>query len=177
MNETELDRMIDTAAAEMIERKPSRTLRHAVMARIREPRRPAPRRLIWAGGAAVAILGGALAIPLIHRAGAPSVADRSAGLPPIFTADAPAVITQVTPPDRQPAPSLETAAPISRSASRRVRGPAFSSDDLASSVEPITADPVVLPSIDLLPLESQAASVEQLEIEALTIEPLTASND
>ena len=52
MDERELDRAIDAAAGAMVAREPSRSLGHAVMARVREGDAPAPRRFVWMTAAA-----------------------------------------------------------------------------------------------------------------------------
>ena len=50
MNQQDLDRVIDTATAEMIAREPTRALRSAVMARVRESEPTTLRRFVWAAG-------------------------------------------------------------------------------------------------------------------------------
>lgn len=182
MSEQDLDRIIDSATADMIGREPSRTLRHKVMARVRESAAPAPRRFIWATAAATAILCAVIAIALMNRTFAPLAPDRDVRLNPDVTVSPEAISPRalVEPPaqvDRQPGRALESSAPVARRAAPPVPKPAFPFNDLLSSIEPIAAEPLVLPLIDLPPLENQAASVEGIEIEALTIEPLTASND
>jgi hypothetical protein len=176
MNETDLDRVIDRAAAEMIKRQPSPALRHAVMARIREPRRTAPRRLIWATVATSAILCGAIAIALMNRAPSSSVAGRDARLTPNVMLPS-AIVEPSVPGSGHVASVVESAPPVARATPRRAPRPTVVPTDLPSSIESLTPEPLVLPSIDLPPLENQAASVERIEMEELTIEPLTASND
>jgi hypothetical protein len=176
MNETDLDRLIDRAAAELIEWQPSRALRHVVSARIREPRRQARPRLLWGSAAMAAILCATLAIALMNRAPKSSVAGRDARLTPNVTSPS-AMVEPSVPGDGQVASAVEPAPPVARATPRRAPRPTVVPTDLPSSIESLTPEPLVMPSIDLPPLESQAASVERIEMEELTIEPLTASND
>lgn len=171
MNEQDLDRIIDTAAAEMIAREPTRALRGAVMARVRESEPITPRRFVWAAGGLGAAACLVIALVVMESTPPPTVQ---------VQAPAPAPLVMVEPPtvtDRQSAAALESVTLVAQSGLRRVQRPALAPNDLPSSIEPITAEPLVLPAIDLPPLENHAASVEQIEIDALTIEPLTASND
>jgi hypothetical protein len=183
MKEHDLDRLIDRATEEMIGREPDRSLRQAVMVRVRESRAAAPRRLTWATFAAAAILCGAIAIALMNREAVPLVTGRDIQL----SERAPGAPVLVPPGERtdgHSAPALtgneaarESAPPATRPAPKPVKTTALPPNDLLAIIEPITADPLVLPSIELPPLENQTTAVEELEIEALTIEPLTASND
>jgi hypothetical protein len=177
------DRIIDRAAAEMIGREPDRSLRQAVMARVRESRAAAPRRLAWAASAAAAILCGAIAIALMNREAVPLVTGRDIQLPE-STADAPVL---VPPDDRTYLQSPQaitgneaarvSAAAITRPAPKRMQTATLPPNDVLAIIEPITADPLVLSSIEVPLLDNPPTAVERLEIEALTIEPLTASND
>jgi len=171
MTEQDLDRVIDTAAAEMIAREPSRALHHSVMARVRESDRPAPRRFIWATAGLAAAAGFVIALVIAERTPAPTIQTAAPARPTIVEPPAATVNQRV--------PALESAAPAAQLVVRRVRRPAsaLAPNDLPSSIEPLTAEALVLTSIDPPPLENQAASVEQIEVDALTIEPLTASND
>ncbi len=181
MNEQDLDRIIDSATADLIGHEPSRTLRHKVIARVRAPESTVSRRFVWATAAAVAIFCAVIAIALLNRTAAPLAPDRNVRLEDA-TVSSQAVSPRALgePPaqvDRQPGRAPESSAPAARRAASRVPRSAFPPNDLLSSIEPITAEPLVLPSIDLPPIENQATSIEGLEIEELTIEPLTASND
>jgi len=168
MNEPDLDRIIDSATADMIGREPGHTLRHTVMARVRAPEPKAPRRFIWAtaGLAAAALVVGALV--MTEKTPTPLVQSTPPARPTIVEQPA-AAINQATP---APAPASQAALPVAgRRAPRRIP-----TDD-PSTIEALATEQIVLPSIDLPAIENQAAFVEGLEIEALTIEPLTASND
>jgi hypothetical protein len=180
MNEQDLDRIIDSATADLIGHEPSRTLRHKVIARVRAPESMVSRRFVWATAAAVAILCAVIAIALLNRTAAPLAPDRNVRLEDATVsphAVSPRALGEPPAQVDQPGRAPESSAPAARRTASRVPRSAFPPNDLLSSIEPITAEPLVLPSIDLPPLENQATSIEGLEIEELTIEPLTASND
>jgi hypothetical protein len=168
MNEQDLDRVIDSAAADLIGREPTYTLRHKVMARVRESELTAPRRFVWTTAGLAAAAGLVFALVMLERTPAPMVQNAAPVGPTI--AERPTATVDRSVPELESAP--QAALPVAR---RRV--PLRLPPDDPSPIEAITTEPVVLPSIDLPPLENQAAFVEGLEIEALTIEPLTASND
>ena len=177
MNERDLERIIDTATVDLVKRQPSGALRHAVMVRVRRPQAPTPSRFVWATSAVAATLCAAIAIALIIRAGSSPIGDDRVRLKPDATArnvelkPDPDVTSSV--PDVERAPGRADA----RRPTRRARPMTFPPNDLLSSIEPIVAEPLQLPSIYLEPLENQGTPVEALNIEALTIEPLTATND
>jgi hypothetical protein len=75
----------------------------------------------------------------------------------------------------------ETAAPprrITRAPfAARVVSPAQLPPSDASGITPIETESITLSAIDVPVLEREAAVIDILDIEPLTIEPLTASND
>jgi hypothetical protein len=190
MNDRDLDRIIDTATADIIRRKqPSRTLRHDVLARVREPNAPAPRRHVWATAAAIAVVCAAIAVALMNRAAPTRIGEGSVRLKPDATTpvelktDTKAGNAADSANDKVGGTRLQSDVermsrrPGAIAVTRRLAAVTFPPNDLPFSIEPIAAAPLELPSIGVTPLEQQAASVEGLEIEQITIEPLTASND
>jgi hypothetical protein len=168
MNEQELDHIIDTATADMIEREPSAALRHKVMARVRTSEATAPRRFVWAtSGLAVAACV-VFALVMMERTPPPLVQSAPVARP--------VVVERPTAASDQTDPLLEPASQAALPVARR-RAPIRLPPDDLSTIEAITSDSLAVAPIELPPLGNQAASVEGLEIEALTIEPLTASND
>ena len=174
MDERELDRAIDTAAEGMIAHEPSRSLGYNVMARVFEGAAPAPRRLRWVVATVSIVLCAAIAIALMYRAPATIIAPLPdartvvVGQPPV-----------ATPPPVMVAP--ETAAPARRipraPLASRVVSPAQLPPSDASGITPIETEGIALSAIEVPVLEREAAVIDILEIEPLTIEPLTASND
>ena len=170
MNQQDLDRIIDTATAEMIAGEPKRELRCAVMARVRESEPTVPRRLVWAAGGLAAAACLVIALVVMEWPPSPAIQIQTPARPDRM-AEPPAATVE------QSAAALKSATPVAQSVARRVQRLPLAPNDLPSTIEAITSEPLVLPSIDLPPLENQAAPVEQIEIDTLTIEPLTASND
>jgi hypothetical protein len=168
MREQDLDRIIDSASAEMIGREPSRALRHKVMARVRESHPPGPRKFVWvtAGLSAAACL--IFALVMMERTPTPLVQNTPRARPTIV--ERPTARIDETVPTLEPA--SQAAPPVTR---RRV--PLTFPPDDPSTIEALTTDSLVLGPIELPPLENQATTIDLLEIEALIIEPLTASND
>jgi hypothetical protein len=119
----------------------------------------------------------------MNREAVPLVTGRDIQLPE-STADAPVL---VPPDDRTYLQSPQaitgneaarvSAAAITRPAPKRMQTATLPPNDVLAIIEPITADPLVLSSIEVPLLDNPPTAVERLEIEALTIEPLTASND
>src|SRR5688500_449718 len=68
MDQRELDRAIDTAAAGLIIHEPSRTLSYKVMSRVRQGDACAPHRFVRVTAAAGVVLGVATAVVLMYRA-------------------------------------------------------------------------------------------------------------
>jgi hypothetical protein len=174
MDERELDRAIDTAAGRMMALEPGRALSYTVMARVRERHTPAPRRFVWIIATASLVLCGALTIALMYRA------------PATIMAPPPAARTVVVgqPPVAIPHPMLvapETAAPPRRipraPLAARVVSPVQLPPGIVSGITPIETEGIALSAIDVPGLEREAAVIDILDIEPLTIEPLTASND
>lgn len=69
-----------------------------------------------------------------------------------------------------------TAQPVRRSAVSTMRASTVQTP-VMPSLEPLVTEPIVLSTVDVPPLESQATTIEQIEIEDITIDPLAASND
>jgi len=173
MDERELDRAIDTAAGRMMALEPGRALSYTVMARVRERHTPAPRRFVWIIATACLVLCGAMAIVLMYRAPATIIAPPPpravvVGQPPVAT----------SPPVRV---APETAAPLRRipraPLAARVVSPVQLPPCIVSGITPIETEGIALSAIDVPGLEREAAVIDVLDIEPLTIEPLTASND
>lgn len=173
MDERELDRAIDTAAGRIMAHEPSRSLRSNVMARVREGAAPAPRRLRWVVATVSIVLCAAIAIALMYRAPATIIAP----LPAARTV----VVGQSPVAAPPPMVAPETAAPARRipraPLAARVVSPAQLPPRDASGITPIETEGITLSAIDVPVLEREAAVIDILDIEPLTIEPLTASND
>lgn len=174
MDERELDRAIDTAAGSMMALEPGRALSYTVMARVRARNAPAPRRFVWVMATASLVLCGAIAVALMSRA------------PATIMAPPPAARTVVVgqPPVASPHPVLvapETAARPRRipraPLAARVVSPVQLPPSIVSGITPIETEGIALSAIDVPGLEREAAVIDILDIEPLTIEPLTASND
>lgn len=178
MDERKLDRAIDTVAEGMMAREPGRTLSFEVMTRVRGETRSAPARFVWITAAATFVLLCALAIVLLNRGPAAVVpAPPSASPPPPLAAAQPLVIAVAPVPAVQEiAPRLRTikvGASTARGVASTVQVPP--NDD--SAIEPIEMQPIVLSTIELPQLEREMTLIDTINVEALTIEPLTASND
>ncbi len=173
MDERELDRAIDAAAGAMVAREPSRSLGHAVMSRVREGDAPAPRRLVWLTAAASLLVCGAIAIALMSRTSAtvPSP-PQAARLPvgePAIVADVPATIASDSTPTRRVIPMVPGASQC-RVAGRRCRS-------MCRRSIRFRRNPSSCRRLELPQLEREYTSIDTIEIEPLTIEPLAASND
>lgn len=172
MNDQEIDRLIDHAAAQIAAREPSRALTRAVMAGVREPATPAPRRFVWAMAGATAVLCGAVAIAVMNRAPAPAV-ESPADAPSLVAP--PAVVTAPLPVGRpQPAVERRTA---TVAVARQRSSPAPLPPNDVSAIDPIETEPIAVLAIEVPQLEREITSIEVIHIEPLTIESLTASND
>jgi hypothetical protein len=179
MDQRDLDRAIDEAAAAMMAREPSRALGYTVMARVRGTTPPAPRRLVWVSAAAGMLACAAIAT-IVMMSGAPVVIPRLPAPQPMAVAELPAVA----------APSAAMVAPVTNAPPRSVRAliatraisraPLPPADVLAIEpieMQPIEMQPIVLTAIDVPQLERETTSIDAISIEPLTIEPLAASND
>ncbi|HKY22142.1 MAG TPA: hypothetical protein VJM31_13080 [Vicinamibacterales bacterium] len=168
MNDYDIDRLIDTAAGQMIAREPERPLRPVVMASIREADAPAPRRWIWATAAVAAVFNAAIAVGVWNRAPVPvplpsvparPTADRALARAPVWVYSTPQAPT--------------TGSSVGGQSPSPVRLPP--ADPFA--IEALEAEPIVFSAIDLPPLENETVSIAAIELSDLTIEPLAASND
>jgi hypothetical protein len=169
---SDIDRAIDAAAAAMMTREPGRSLNSAVMARVREGEgaRSSSRTFVWTAAAAV-IVCAAIAAALMY--GAPlhmpalPQAHTLATAPPASTVAAPSMVADVAMSVRRRAAAVESVMP-------RVALPPA---DMPRMVF-LDADSIAVAEIELPPLEpDSSASMEVLNIDQLTIEPLSASND
>jgi len=175
MDERELDRSIDVATQEMMAREPSRALGHNVMARVRGETRPLRTTFVWVTAAASLVVLCALAIALINRGPAALVpAPQSAS--PLVAAQPPAVAAAPVPVVREMAPARPAGNIRTPASSNVVSAVQLPPTDI-SPIEPIEAAPIALTAIDVPQLERETTSIATIDIEALTIEPLTASND
>lgn len=159
MDARNLDRAIDRAAGELIGREPSGALSYNVMARVRQERPLAPRRLVWATAVAGILLCAVIAFSLMNQIPAtvarlPEALQVPVGRPALIR-DPPAA-----------APTVSRIAPPIDMTARDV-----------SPIEPLETEPIVMSAIDLPQLEREATSIDTLEIEPLTIAPLATSND
>jgi hypothetical protein len=172
MSQDDLDRAIDTAAERIIAREPGRALASRVMTRVREGDAPAPKRFVWAAAAASVFVCGVTAAALMYRA--PQTIPSLPAAPSFAVARPPATVG----PPIVMAPDVR-AARSSRGASAAVGGAAAM--ELPADTSPIAAlqtDPIVVAVIDVPRLEPvEPATIEALNIEQLTIEPIVASND
>jgi hypothetical protein len=172
MDERELDRAIDAAAGRMMAREPGRALSHNVMARVREGAAPAPRRLVWIAAAASIVLCAAIATALMIGPAAvvpltPDAPSMAFGQPDIATLP-PMTVALETPSAHRNARATIAA---------RSTSPAPPPPSDVSPIAPIETEPIVLSTIDVPVLERDTAVIDVLNIEPLTIEPLSASND
>lgn len=152
----------------MVGGEPDPALSYAVMRRIRENRPAYPRWLLWSPVvASLVVFFGVAAFFTMDRTSAPPATSSSSGLSIVLESTAPQSDQGVAP-----------AAPVTHAAVRNRRSqPVGIHVDTTSVFDSIEPEPLVVPGIELPPLENQTASVERLEIEALTIAPLTGSND
>lgn len=174
MNEHDLDRTIEAATRQLIAREPSRGLTHAVMARVRERASPARQGSLWSAAIVTATVTvcAAIASALMYRS-----TQRIPSLPvarPLAVAQPP-VIAPVPIVVREPHTARRDGdEPVARAVSLPVM---FVRPGL-SAVTPIEADPIAVAALEVPELGAGApTSIEKLTVEALTIEPLTASND
>jgi hypothetical protein len=165
-DERELDRAIDTAAGRMIRREPSSALSDNVVARVREGKPPAPRRLVLMTVTAGIALCAAIAIALVTRV-------PTADMSPPPGAQLP--IAQV--PIAQPPMVVIAPVTVGRAIVPKVSSPALLPPDDFSVIDPIETQPIALSTIDVPQLEHEATLIETLDIEPLTIEALATSND
>lgn len=178
MDQRDLDRAIDEAAASMMAREPSRALGYAVMARVRETMPASPRRFVWVSAAAGMLV--CAAIAFVMMSGAPVAIPRLPAPQPMAVAELPAVAapsTAMVAPDTNAPPRSVRALIATRAISRAPLPPA---DVLAIEpleMQPLEMQPIVLAAIDVPQLERETTSIESISIEPLTIEPLAASND
>jgi hypothetical protein len=174
MNEHELDRAIDLAARALVSREPGRALTYNVMSRVRKGAEPESRRLVWASAAASALVCVAIAIVFLYRTPRET--------PPVSTARPLVVGAPATTLDPSILMTNDLGIAPPHSAKSPVVQRAMSTAALSpvevSPIEPIEPEPISVAAIDVLQIEREApASLDALKIEALTIEPLAASND
>ena len=179
MSEHDLDRLIDSAAEQMVARDPSDSLGARVLSRVRERQmEEGPRRrvFVWATAAAsVALLCGTVAI-LITRSPVPTQ-PASAPAQSIVLQPPAAPVDQGVPVPSPPSPSQDRAPIVAAVAEPALRPMRLPPPEVSSVIEPLEAEPIVLSAIEVPLLEQETHSIARIEIEALTIEPLTASND
>jgi hypothetical protein len=172
MNEHELDRVIDTTAKRMVAGEPSGSTIYSVMARVREDAAPALRPFLWVTATVgVAALCGMVVLMMMDRTVELPLVETPGRLLPHVVASVPAPASM---------PGAET--PQRRGTERRADRFAVASTPpdampTLSAIQPLTAEPIELPDIELPPLETRLTSIENIEIRDLTIEPLAASND
>ena len=183
MNDQDLDRLIDRAAEQMVGREPSSALTHAVMARVREPEGARPsRRFVWAAAGTCAAAACALiAVVMLNRVPtlntAPPEPTEAAGR----SAVAPIAIQPRPPqPIQNAATVLTVEQPGSRgprTAPRPAAADAAVEDDTFAVIDPIDLGEVTHEPIKVGDIDVTSVSFDQLVIEPLVIEPLSASND
>ena len=169
-----LDKLIDTAAREMVSGEPSPSFAYDVMSRVRGRIEPASRRSVFAiGTMSAAALGALILIVMANRSSVPV-----RPLPERPVMPQARVIEQVTPAPRPElvAPRQEIRQAARRSEPSRPEEP-VSDAPVMTSLEPLATEPIDLPALDVPSLEHQTTTIEEIEIEDLTIDPLVASND
>jgi hypothetical protein len=173
MNERELDRAIDTAAASLVAREPGRSLSYEVMARIREDANPSSHRLVWVMAPAIVLLCAAIAVTILNRS--PQTLPAVATAPPLAIGQSLAVVEPPIVLAHDTAPSRRNRSAVS---SRTIASNTTALPRDVSPIAPLVTEPIAVAVIDVPRLESFApVSIEALDVEQLTIEPLAASND
>ena len=171
MNDGDIDRAIDVATRAMMAREPGHGLSRDVIARVRGGAAPQRLPLRWVVAAAATVMCAAVAVSLIGRV--PVSAVRLPSELQLAVAQG-AVIPVV------PAHALhETPSRVSfvagnpgRVAPRSTLPPAD-----VSTIEPIETQVITVTAIDVPQLQRETTSIEAIDIEPLTIQPLAASND
>jgi hypothetical protein len=173
MDPRHLERVIDTAAGELIAREPSHALSYNVMARVRENVKPSSHRLVWITAPAIVLLCAAIAVAILNRSPQPLPAVAAA--PPLAIRQALAVVEPPIVLAHDMAPSRRNRSSLS---SRTIASNTTALPRDVSPIAPLETEPIAVAVIDVPRLESFApVSIEALDIEQLTIEPLVASND
>jgi hypothetical protein len=178
----DLDRMIDAATRQMMSQEPSHALTNAVMARVHAAEdESGPRRFAWAIVGTSAAACTVIAILMLNSAPAPVVEHAARAVPAPTTTErtAPGAVQ----PDSTSANAGSTAA-SSEMRPSRVR-PVTGADlpaPLAQSEFEVLAGSVPFESIAPLPIDlpgiaMTSTQVDEILIEPITIESLSASND
>jgi hypothetical protein len=182
MKDHDLDRIIDAAAGQMVSQEPPQELTSAVMARVRVIEDGArPRRFVWATVGVSAAACAVIAVLMLNSASQPVVeSPRSAASTTVTTESTAAAPVQ---PDSTVANAGSTAESSETRPSRvrrvtRREGPA----SLAHREFEALAGSVAFESISLLPIDlpglaMTSTQVDEIVIEPITIESLSASND
>lgn len=182
MKDQDLDRIIDAAAKLMVSQEPSQQLTSAVMARVRVIEDGAgPRRFVWATVGAGAAACAVIAVLMLSNASEP-VLDN-----PGRASSSPIITELTTPVAAEPHSTVANANPAAaRSEIRpsRVRPAARPepSAQLAQSEFEALAGSLPFESIAPLPIDlpgiaMASTQVDEILIEPITIESLSASND
>ena len=181
MKDADFDRAVEAAAEQLVRREPRETMTDGVMARIQSRPRVTVMRPVWiAASLCAVVLSGVIgwvmmswppaADPRLHTSVPAEVASPATSAlrvepvtPPAPANSASIVVPSAT---RRVAPALQAPVP-----------PVALDTGIASALESLQTEPLVVTAIELAALETPAVSVEQIQIEDITIEPLTASND
>jgi hypothetical protein len=190
MNDRDLDRAIDTAARQMVQCNPSRSLGDAVMSRAVEgSHRPRWSFVVGSGShriasATAAVVACAVLLTVVlNRAPEPA-----SGI------DSPDQTVVVTPPSadlvvdeplqHQPVPaeskaSVERPRNVVRTITQVPRTPALYEppDDAFAEEASIVFESIAPAAIVVPRLQIEAGSVDKIQIEPISVEPLTAAND
>jgi hypothetical protein len=172
MDELDLDRAIDAATRAMVAREPSRALDYRVMARVKNEATPVPQRFVSATAVVAAVVCAAIAVVLVYRMPfdfPPLPAPRTVAIAqPLKAVAAPATVWHDAAATRRVArASIGTRAAVPTQ---------LPSNDV-SGIEPLETQPITFAAVEVPQLESEATTIDSLDLEPLTIEPLAASND
>ena len=171
MDELDLDRAIDAAARAMVAREPSRALDYRVMARVKNEATPVPRRFVSAAAVVAAVVCAAIAVVLAYRTPLdtpPLPASRTVAIAqPLKAVAAPTVWHDTAATQRVARASIGVRAAVTRQ---------LPSNDV-SGIEPLETQPISFAAVEVPQLEREATTIDSLDLEPLTIEPLAASND
>ena len=181
MIDEDFDCLIDRAARELVSHEAPRSLRGAVMSRVREPQAAASRPFVWATAAVALVLCSAIAITISKRDETSPAHVRDAQAPTVQQSvqSEPSVLAK--PIDDKPVRetrmvrgSARPPAPLTRTA-----GSSRTQLDLEMAAIPfLETEPIVMTVMEVSPLETETTAMTQIDIAPLTIEPLTvAAND
>jgi hypothetical protein len=186
MKDQDLDRVIDAAAQQMVSGEPSDALTGAVIARIGAAAdAPRPQPFVWATVSVGAIACAVIAVTLLTRGPEPISPNpvRSSSIQ--LTAEPPSSV------DTQPRAVIENIELSRRRVERRPRDASqfwagLKADTTANAnaviahdnaLEPIPFESFAPQPIDIAAITIESATVGEIVVDPIIIEPLSASND